>query len=177
MAKRKDAGNKKTKQAGNGENGGMVELTKELWQAAVALRGSIEPADYKRYVLPIIFCGSCRCGTSGGGRSLKSSIADPKSDYFGDKKALHDPDEYRRAGAFVVPESARWENLARRAGRRHQGQARRCARDAGEQIPGQAEGPAPAHVRRLEPRAARVSRAHQPILARTSSRPTMAAST
>jgi type I restriction-modification system DNA methylase subunit len=28
---------------------------KELWEAAVALRGNIEPADYKRYVLPIIF--------------------------------------------------------------------------------------------------------------------------
>ena len=33
MAKRK-AGNKKTKQAGNGENGGIVSLTKELFQAA-----------------------------------------------------------------------------------------------------------------------------------------------
>ena len=26
-----------------------------MWEAAVNLRGSIEPADYKRYVLPIIF--------------------------------------------------------------------------------------------------------------------------
>jgi len=34
---------------------GVLALTKELWQAAVNLRGSIEPADYKRYVLPIIF--------------------------------------------------------------------------------------------------------------------------
>ena len=34
---------------------GVVALTKELWQAAVNLRGSVEPADYKRYVLPIIF--------------------------------------------------------------------------------------------------------------------------
>ena len=31
------------------------DLFKELWNAAVALRGSIEPADYKRYVLPLIF--------------------------------------------------------------------------------------------------------------------------
>ena len=54
MAKRKAAGNKKTKQAGNGENGGIVSLTKELFQAAITLRGSVEPADYKRYVLPII---------------------------------------------------------------------------------------------------------------------------
>lgn len=38
----------------NGGNGVMA-LVKELWQAAVHLRGSIEPADYKRYVLPLIF--------------------------------------------------------------------------------------------------------------------------
>ena len=36
-------------------NGGVTELLKELWNAAVALRGNIEPADYKRYVLPLIF--------------------------------------------------------------------------------------------------------------------------
>ena len=50
MAKRK----RKEAAEGNG-NGGLAELTRELWQAAVNLRGSIEPADYKRYVLPIIF--------------------------------------------------------------------------------------------------------------------------
>ena len=36
-------------------NGNITDLMKELWQAAVNLRGSIEPADYKRYVLLIIF--------------------------------------------------------------------------------------------------------------------------
>ena len=36
-------------------NGSIPELMKELWQAAVHLRGSIEPSDYKRYVLPLIF--------------------------------------------------------------------------------------------------------------------------
>jgi type I restriction-modification system DNA methylase subunit len=30
-------------------------LVKELWQAAVDLRGAIEPAAQERYVLPIIF--------------------------------------------------------------------------------------------------------------------------
>jgi type I restriction enzyme M protein len=37
------------------ETGGVSELLKELWNAAVALRGNIEPADYKRYVLPLVF--------------------------------------------------------------------------------------------------------------------------
>lgn len=31
---------------------GISALIKELWQAAVNLRGSVEPADYKPYVLP-----------------------------------------------------------------------------------------------------------------------------
>jgi hypothetical protein len=45
MAKRK-SGSKKAKGPGNGENGGIVALTKELFQAAITLRGSVEPADY-----------------------------------------------------------------------------------------------------------------------------------
>ena len=36
-------------------NGNIKDLTDELFQAAIRLRGTIEPADYKRYVLPIIF--------------------------------------------------------------------------------------------------------------------------
>ena len=34
-------------------NGNITDVLKELWQAAVNLRGSIEPSDYKRYVLPL----------------------------------------------------------------------------------------------------------------------------
>ena len=46
---------------------------------------------------------------------IEALVADKKSDYFGDKKAIHDPDEYRRVGAFVIPEAARWENLRKAA--------------------------------------------------------------
>jgi type I restriction-modification system DNA methylase subunit len=102
MAKRK-AGTKKTKQAGNGENGGIISLTKELFQAAITLRGSVEPADYKRYVLPIIFLRFLSLRYDRRRAELEALIADKKSDYFGDKKAIHDPDEYRRVGAFVIP--------------------------------------------------------------------------
>ena len=50
-------------------DGGVAALMRELWNAAVALRGNIEPADYKRYVLPLIFlrflgCGSRRAASS-----------------------------------------------------------------------------------------------------------------
>ena len=63
MAKRKSVTNNPN-QTTDGQNGGIVSLTKELFQAAITLRGSVEPADYKRYVLPIIFlrCLSLRYG-------------------------------------------------------------------------------------------------------------------
>ncbi|MEO7888839.1 MAG: class I SAM-dependent DNA methyltransferase [Vicinamibacterales bacterium] len=113
MAKR-TAGIKKSKKA-DGPNGGIVALTKELFQAAITLRGSVEPADYKRYVLPIIFLRFLSLRYDRRRAELEGLVADKKSDYFGDKKAIHDPDEYRRVGAFVIPEAARWENLLKAA--------------------------------------------------------------
>jgi type I restriction enzyme M protein len=94
---------------------GIVALTKELWQAAVTLRGSIEPADYKRYVLPIIFLRFLSLRYDRRRAELEKLVADRTSDYFGDNKALGDPDEYRRVGAFIIPENARWENLRKAA--------------------------------------------------------------
>jgi hypothetical protein len=73
MANKRKSATKKSKQAAEGQNGGVVSLTKELFQAAITLRGSVEPADYKRYVLPIIFCGFSRCGTTAGARSSRRS--------------------------------------------------------------------------------------------------------
>src|SRR6266496_4212279 len=58
MAKRNSGllnARKKARHQAEASNGGIVALTKELFQAAITLRGSVEPADYKRYVLPIIF--------------------------------------------------------------------------------------------------------------------------
>jgi type I restriction enzyme M protein len=106
---------KKGKAANNGNGNGIVDLTKELWQAAVKLRGSIEPADYKRYVLPIIFLRFLSLRYERRRAELQYLIAEPKCEYHGDKKALTDPDEYRAAGAFIIPEEARWENILKKA--------------------------------------------------------------
>jgi hypothetical protein len=60
MAKRKP-GTKKSTQAGNGQSSGIVTLTKELFQAAIAVRGLHRGAQVSRtgatgvYVLPIMF--------------------------------------------------------------------------------------------------------------------------
>jgi type I restriction-modification system DNA methylase subunit len=95
MAKR-TSGSTKAKEAANGENGGIVALTKELFQAAIMLRGSVEPADYKRYVLPIIFLRFLSLRYDRRRAELEALVADEKSDYYGDKAAIHDADEYRR---------------------------------------------------------------------------------
>lgn len=106
---------KKTEATPNGNGNGIVDLTKELWQAAVKLRGSIEPADYKRYVLPIIFLRFLSLRYEKRRAELEFLIADPQSEYHGDKAALGDPDEYRSGGAFIIPEEARWENILKQA--------------------------------------------------------------
>jgi type I restriction enzyme M protein len=99
---------------------GHTDLLSGLWEAAVRLRGSIEPADYKRYVLPIIFLRFLSLRYENRRRELEELLADPKSDYHTtDSKArasiLEDPDEYRSAGAFIVPVEARWETILKAA--------------------------------------------------------------
>ncbi|HET7552342.1 MAG TPA: class I SAM-dependent DNA methyltransferase [Gemmatimonadaceae bacterium] len=95
---------------------GLVDLTRELWQAAVALRGSIEPADYKRYVLPIIFLRFLSLRFERRREELRRLISEPSSEYHTTSKKiaeqiLKDPDEYRSAGAFVVPKEASWDYI------------------------------------------------------------------
>src|SRR3954464_8365897 len=119
MAKRKPAPTR-AKRTPNAQNGGIVSLTKELFQAAITLRGSIEPADYKRYVLPIIFLRFLSLRYERRRAELERLIADAKSDYHTTNakaaaRILADADEYRSAGAFVVPEEARWGRIVEMA--------------------------------------------------------------
>jgi type I restriction enzyme M protein len=108
---------KKASRNGTG-NGGIMDLVKELWQAAVTLRGSIEPADYKRYVLPIIFLRFLSLRFERRRAELQRKIDDPKSDYHGYTAALEDPDEYRSANTFMVPTEARWRRIVDEVARR-----------------------------------------------------------
>ena len=79
------------------------------------MRGSIEPADYKRYVLPIIFLRFLSLRYEKRRAELKHLVTEPKSDYYQYEMSLDDPDEYRKVGAFVLPEDARWENIRKHA--------------------------------------------------------------
>ena len=106
-----------------------AKLLKELWEAAVGLRGSIEPADYKRYVLPIIFLRFLSTRYDERREALRKMIDDPESPYFTRDQAiaagiLSDPDEYLSEGAFLIPDDAHWVLSARGLGRRYQGHPR-----------------------------------------------------
>ncbi len=109
MANRK----KPAYQTSNSNN--ITDVTRELWQAAVNLRGSIEPADYKRYVLPIIFLRFLSLRYDKRHAELTRMVNEPKGDYYQMAFVLDDPDEYRQVGAFVLPEEARWENIRKHA--------------------------------------------------------------
>lgn len=106
---------KKAEYKTSNNNGNIPDLMKELWQAAVNLRGSIEPADYKRYVLPIIFLRFLSMRYEKRRTELEKMVAEPQSDYFQMEMIVSDPDEYRKVGAFVVPEEARWDNIRKQA--------------------------------------------------------------
>jgi len=99
---------------------GVADLMKQLWEAAVNLRGMIEPADYKRYVLPIIFLRFLSMRYEKRRAELVELVAEPKSEYYVKTPAqreavLNDPDEYAAFGTFVVPEEARWSTIVHRA--------------------------------------------------------------
>jgi len=93
-----------------------INFIRELWEAAVALRGSIEPADYKRYVLPLIFLRYLSLKYEDRYEELSKLVNDPKSEYYTkDKKAqeviLSDETFYREAGAFLIPKEAQWQTI------------------------------------------------------------------
>src|ERR1019366_802826 len=73
---------KKSKTTAQTNGNGIAALTAQLWQATVNLRGSIEPAGYNRYVLPIIFLRFLSLRYERRRAELERLIADPASEYY-----------------------------------------------------------------------------------------------
>lgn len=86
-----------------GANGRDLNFETKLWQAADALRGRMDPSEYKHVVLGLVFLKYISDAFEARRAELEAeaeSGADPE-----------DPDEYRAAGVFWVPAEARWEKL------------------------------------------------------------------
>jgi len=97
-----------------------INFERELWETAVTLRGTVSPADYKHYVLPLLFLRYLSLRYEERHHQLELALADPKSDYYTgdpavDQEILDDPGEYALANVFVLPQEATWAYLRQHA--------------------------------------------------------------
>ena len=93
-----------------------IDFERELWETAVTLRGTVAPADYKHYVLPMLFLRYLSLRYEQRHQQLELLLKDPKSDYFTgnadvDREILADPVEYESQSVLVVPTEASWDYL------------------------------------------------------------------
>jgi type I restriction enzyme M protein len=106
---------KKTDQAALPGMPTMADLRDTLWKAADKLRGSMDAAQYKDFVLGLVFLKYVS-------DSFEERRAQIREDVLADgvpearlDQFLDDRDEYAREGVFWVPEGARWDRLAAQA--------------------------------------------------------------
>ena len=88
-------------------NGATLGFEKRMWEAADALRGSMDAAEYKHVVLGLIFLKYISDSFEEHRARLEAERAqgaDPE-----------DPDEYRAVNVFWVPPEARWSLLKNNA--------------------------------------------------------------
>lgn len=94
-------------------------LEKVLWDAAVRLRGNLAPADYKHYVLPLIFLRYCSLRYEERQEEIRTEVHEvAKNNYQSALDLfLSNPDEYKKKNVFIVPEKASWSYLIKSAQR------------------------------------------------------------
>ncbi len=89
------------------EKDAILGFEAQLWDAANALRGSMDAAEYKHVVLGLIFLKYISDAFESHRAKLEAEReqgADPE-----------DPDEYRADNVFWVPSEARWSHLQKNA--------------------------------------------------------------
>ncbi|MER7866991.1 type I restriction-modification system subunit M [Streptomyces griseoincarnatus] len=91
------------------------EIQDILWKAADKLRGSIDAAQYKEFVLGLIFLKYVSDAFDERRRELAEELADDGITEDRMEDFLEDRDEYTRANVFWVPETARWSWIAAQA--------------------------------------------------------------
>jgi type I restriction enzyme M protein len=87
-------------------------LEATLWKAADKLRGSMDAAEYKHFVLGLIFLKYVSDAFAQRREEIGSELA--ADGIAGDRAAqfLEDVDEYVGRGVFWVPPPARWDSIA-----------------------------------------------------------------
>ena len=84
-------------------NGNGQGVEAKLWAMADALRNNMDAAEYKHVVLGLIFLKYISDAFEAKHTELEKQVAESANP--------EDPDEYRAASIFWVPEKARWSHL------------------------------------------------------------------
>jgi type I restriction enzyme M protein len=88
------------------------ELHDTLWKAADKLRGSMDAAQYKDFVLGLVFLKYVSDAFAERREQIRAELQTESVPESRHEAFLDDVDEYKREGVFWVPESARWHVLA-----------------------------------------------------------------
>jgi type I restriction enzyme M protein len=92
-----------------------AELHAMLWKAADKLRGSMDAAQYKDFVLGLVFLKYVSDAFAERRDQIRAELAADQVPESRIGQFLDDVDEYKREGIFWVPEGARWDSLAAQA--------------------------------------------------------------
>jgi len=106
------------KQSGQGALPGTqttAKLHAILWRAADKLRGSMDAAQYKDFVLGLVFLKYASDSFGERRAQIRAELAADNVPEARFDQFLDDIDEYTREGVFWVPEGARWDALAQQA--------------------------------------------------------------
>ncbi len=93
----------------------MADLRDTLWKAADKLRGSMDAAQYKDFVLGLVFLKYVSDSFAERRARIREEVLADGVPEARLAQFLEDPDEYTREGVFWVPEGARWDKLAGQA--------------------------------------------------------------
>jgi type I restriction enzyme M protein len=97
-----------------------IDFQKDLFDAANKMRGSVAPADYKHYVLPLIFLRYLSNKFEQRKLEIEAMTKDPNSDWYAEEEEtrqifLEDHDLFRAENVFYVPEESRWSFIVSNA--------------------------------------------------------------
>ena len=92
-----------------------ADLKDTLWKAADKLRGSMDAAEYKHFVLGLIFLKYTSDAFDDRRAQIEAELEADRIPEASRASLLEDKDEYTGRGVFWVPPGARWESLAHRA--------------------------------------------------------------
>ncbi|MCI2255530.1 type I restriction-modification system subunit M [Domibacillus sp. PGB-M46] len=93
-----------------------IDFTKDLFDAANKLRGSVAPSEYKNFVLPLIFLRYLSLRYERRREELEALVSNPNSDWYMEdlkmrEEVLSDEDQYRSERVYILPNKANWSYI------------------------------------------------------------------